>query len=243
MTGADNGRSRILSLLSTAGSPDLGTRRLCDVSAEVTGMTGAGILLMSDDVPQGSICSTDEASTLMGELQFTLGVGPCVDAYHEQRPVLEPDLARPMVPRWIAFSGQCVEAGVRAVFGFPIKVGAVRLGALNLYRDQPGPMADAQHADSLMMSDIAAQAILILQANAPPGALATELASGFGSQYVVHQATGMVAAQLEVPVVHALIRLRAYAFANDRPLVEIARDVVDRTLRFHAESSESGADT
>lgn len=236
-------RLRILGLLVGGGSPELETTRLCAVSAEATGMTGAGIMLMSDDAPRGSLCTTDSVSALIEDLQFTLGEGPCVDAHHGQRPVLEPDLAQPVVTRWLAFTGPVVEAGVRAVFGFPIRIGAVRLGALNLYCDQPGPMADEQHADSMMMSDIAAQAILVLQSNAPPGTLAAELASGFRVQYVVHQATGMVAAQNEISVGHALIRLRAYAFGNDRPLAEVAREVVARRLRFHAEGCETDPDS
>jgi hypothetical protein len=117
-------------------------------------------------------------------------------------------------------------------------VGAVRLGALDLYRDQPGPLTDDQHADALVMADVAAAAVLMLQANAPPGKLAAELEASADFQYVIHQASGMVSAQLEVSVGQALIRLRAYAFGNDRPLAEAARDVVARTLRFDTENGE-----
>jgi hypothetical protein len=62
--------------------------------------------------------------------------------------------------------------------------------------------------------------------------------AGADFHYVVHQASGMVAAQLEVSVAQALIRLRAYAFGNDRPLTEVAKDVVARRLRFDAQSGE-----
>jgi hypothetical protein len=180
------------------------------------------------------VCTTNEVSCLIERLQYTLGEGPCVDAYRQDRPVLEPDLAHPSTPRWLAFSPPAVEAGVRAVFGFPLQVGAVRLGALNLYRDWSGRLSDDQHADALVMADVAAQAVLVLQANAPPGQLAAELEAGADFHYVVHQASGMVAAQLDVSVGQALIRLRAYAFGNDRPLAEVAEDVVARKLRFDA---------
>ncbi|MHB8466107.1 MAG: GAF and ANTAR domain-containing protein, partial [Acidimicrobiales bacterium] len=162
----------------------------------------------------------------------------CVDAYDQGRPVLEPDLAQPRTPRWLAFTGPAVDAGVRAVFGFPLQVGAVRLGALNLYRDRPGPLADEQHADALVMADVAAQALLVMQANAPPGRLAAGLEAGGNFHYVVHQASGMVATQLGVSVGQALIRLRAYAFGNERPLDMVARDVVARALRFDDGSGE-----
>jgi hypothetical protein len=216
----------------------LETQRLCDVCAEVTGATGAGIMLMSGDVARGSVCTTDEVSALIEQLQYELGEGPCVDAYRQDRPVLEPDLADPRRPRWPAFTGPALDAGARAVFGFPLQVGALRLGALNLYCDVPGPMADEDHAGALLMADIAAQALLLLQADAPAGMIAAELETNANFQYVVHQASGMVAAQLDVSVGQALIRLRAHAFGNERTLTEVARDVVDRRLRFDTQSGE-----
>jgi hypothetical protein len=225
-------RARILALLGGSEAPGLETKRLCEVCAEVTGMTGAGIMLMSGDVPRGSVCTTDEVSDLIEQLQYELGEGPCVDAYNLDQPILEPDLVDPATPRWLAFAGPAIAAGVRAVFGFPLQVGAVRLGALNLYCDRSGPLTGDQHADALVMADVAAQAVLVLQANAPPGQVAAELEAGADFQYVVHQAAGMVAAQLDVSVGQALIRLRAHAFADDRPLAEVAADVVARTLRL-----------
>jgi hypothetical protein len=231
-------RLRILARLVGGGTPELETKRLCEVCADVTGTSGAGIMLMSGDVPRGSVCTTNDVSALIEQLQYALGEGPCVDAYHQDRPVLEPDLAHTSTPRWLAFTGPAIDAGVRAIFGFPLQVGAVRLGALNLYCDRPGPLTDDQHADALVMADVAAQAVLVLQANAPPGKLAAELEAGADLHYVVHQASGMVAAQLDVRVGQALIRLRAYAFGNDRPLGEVAEDVVARTLRFDVRSGE-----
>jgi hypothetical protein len=222
----------------TGGVPESETQRLCQVCAEITDVTGAGIMLMSGEVPRGSVCTTDRVSAVIEQLQYDLGEGPCVDAYHLDAPVLEPDLADPQGPRWLAFSGPALEAGARAVFGFPLHVGAVRLGAMNLYRDRPGPLGVEQHADALVMADVAAQAILGLQANAPPGALAAELEVGADFQFVVHQAAGMASVQLGGSVGQALVRLRAYAFGNGRPLTEVACDVVDRRLRFDDRSGE-----
>ena len=200
-------------------------------------------MLMSGDIARGSVCTTDAVSALIEQLQYELGEGPCVDAYNQDRPVLEPDLADPVSPRWPAFTGPAVEAGARAVFGFPLQVGAVRLGALNLYSDAPGPMTDDDHSDALLMADIAAQALLLFQAGAAEGTVGTELEANANFQYVVHQASGMVAAQLDVPVGQALLRLRAHAFGNDRALTDVARDVVERRLRFDAPSGEKDPTT
>lgn len=221
----------VLTLLSRDGV-DLATDRLCQVGAQVTAMTGTGLMLMWDDIQRGSLCSTDDVSAVIEDLQYTLGEGPCVDAYQHARPVLEPDLAEPDVARWVAFTPPAVAAGARAVFGFPLQVGAVRLGALNLYRDRPGPLTDDQHAYALVMADVAAQAMLAMQAKAPPGALAAELEAGVDLQSVVHQASGMVSVQLGIGVGEALARMRAHAFAHDRQLHDVAHDVVDRRLRF-----------
>jgi len=230
---------RILGQLLGDRTAAFGTDRLCDVCAEVTGMSGAGIMLMSGQVPRGSLCVTNDVSNLIEQLQFTLGEGPCVDAYQQDRPILEPDLADPERRRWPAFSGPALDAGVRAIFGFPLRVGAVRLGALNLYSDRPGPLLDERHADALAVADIAAQTVIDLQAEAAPGMVATRLEADADFQYVVHQASGMVAAQLDTTVGQALVRLRAHAFGNERPLPEVARDVVARRLRFTADGGTS----
>jgi hypothetical protein len=227
-------------LVADIGAGDLGAVRLGEVCRNVVGVTGAGIMLMSNDLPQGSLCATSEVSARIEDLQYTLGEGPCVDAVQGDRPVLEPDLADPARLRWAAFTGPAVEAGVGAVFGFPLRVGSIRLGALDLYRDRPGPLTDDQHADALVMADVAAQAVLVLQSGQPVGVLAAELEAGSDFHYVVHQAAGMVSAQLETSVAQALIRLRAYAFASGRILSEVADDVVDRRLRFEDRSGDDG---
>ncbi len=224
-------RLRILALL--AGEHPAGeTRRLCEVAAEVTGMSGAGIMLLNAAGPQGSLCTTNDTSALIEELQYTLGEGPCVDAHRDGTATLEADLAEPTAPRWAAFSGPAVAAGVRAVFGFPIRIGAARLGALNLYRDSPGLLSDDQYADAVVMAEVAARAILALQSEAPVDTIAAELDIDADFHPVVHQAAGMVSVQLDVAVTEALVRLRAHAFATEQSLNDVATAVVSRQLRF-----------
>jgi GAF domain-containing protein len=225
-------RLRILAELVVDGPNGLTSQRLGEVCQRVTGVTGASIMLMSGDVVRGSLCATDEVSAMVEELQYTLGEGPCVDAYRSDRPVLEPDLVDPVHMRWVAFGPPAIEEGVRAIFGFPMRVGVVRLGALNLYCDRPGTLSDDQYADALVMADVAASAILSMQAGAQPGKIAEELAVGADFQYVVHQAAGMVSEQMDETVTQALIRLRAHAFSNDRHLDDVAADVVAHRLRF-----------
>lgn len=223
-------RTRILASLA-GGADGITAVHLCEVCRGVTAMAGAGIMLMSGDLPAGSMCTTGQVSAMIEDLQYALGEGPCVDAYRLGRPVFEPDLAEPAEPRWQAFTAPALEAGVRAVFGFPMLVGTVRLGALNLWADRPGPLTDDQHGDALVMAGIAAEAVLALQAGSS-GSLAADLEDGSNFQYVVHQAAGMTSVQLDVTVAEALVRLRANAFGNQRRLGDVAADVVSRHLRL-----------
>jgi len=195
-------------------------------------VNGAGVMLMSGDIPRGSLCTTDEVSQLIEELQYTLGEGPCVDAYQQDKVVAEPDLADPVTRRWPAFTPPVLQAGVRAVFGFPLRVGTVHLGALNLYRDLPGPLTGDQHADALVVADVAARWVLEAQAGAPVDMVAEELEVSADFHFAVHNAAGIVSVQEGISVTEALIRLRAHAFSSDRLLADVAQDVIARRLRL-----------
>ena len=227
---------RILAGLA-AGAGGRSSARLCEVATDIIGVSGAGVMLMSGDLPSGSLCTTDAVSAVIEELQYTLGEGPCMDAFQHDRVVVEPDLADPRTPRWLAFTPEAVRAGARAVFGFPLRVGAVRLGALNLYRERPGPLSDDQHADALVMADVVARWVLDVQADAPPGALADELEAGGDFYFVVHNAAGVVSVQLGCSITEAMIRLRAHAFSKHRRLREVAEDGVTRKLRLGEEDT------
>jgi hypothetical protein len=213
---------RIVAALS-AGGDEWSCARLCAVCPGIVGVNGAGVMLMSGDIPRGSLSSTDDVSQLIEELQYTLGEGPCVDAYQQDGVVAEPDLAEPVGRRWPAFTPPALQAGVRAVFGFPL---------LNLYRDRPGLLNGEQHADALVLADVAARWVLDAQAGAPSGAVAKELEAGADFHFAVHNAAGMVSVQEGTSVAEALIRLRAFAFSNDRLLADVADDVVACRLRL-----------
>lgn len=206
--------------------------RLCRACVDIVSVTGAGIMLMLDGEHRGTVGTSDGVIDIVEELQFTLGEGPCIDACTSANPVAEPDLAAPAVNRWPAFSGPAVQAGVRAVFGFPLLVGDGTLGALDLYVDRSGDLAAEQMEDAVVMAGVISDALLLLQADAHPGGLADELDIGMRHRAVVHQASGMLSAQLGIDVNDALARIRAHAYTENRPVNEVARDIVDRRLRL-----------
>jgi hypothetical protein len=221
---------RIRDIVSTADAGH-GRRDLCGAGVDVLGVSGVSLMLRVDDRPT-PVCASNALAAHLGDLQHTLGEGPGVDAEETGRPVAEPDLARPRLVRWIAFGPAALEAGAGALFSFPLRLGAVRLGALTLYEPSAGSLSDGQHADALVMAGVMFNAILAMQTGAPAGILGRDLEplADYGAE--VHQASGMVSVQLEVSVGEALVRLRAHAYAAERPLTEVAAGVVRRGMRI-----------
>lgn len=205
---------------------------LCTTAVELLDLPGAGLTLMDDEAHQSSMGASGDLMRVVEELQHTHGEGPCIDAHHFGRPVLEPDLIEPETRRWVGFTPPAVDAGARAVFGFPLQVGATSIGALNLSSDRRGRLTERQHADALLLADVSTHAILAVQANAPLEALAAELEDIGGHQVVVHQATGMVAVQTGYGVKDAFARLRAHAYATDQPMSAVGAAIVARRLRL-----------
>jgi AmiR/NasT family two-component response regulator len=123
---------------------------------------------------------------------------------------------------------------VGAVFAFPLRVGAVRIGAMTLYGLDTGPLGEERLADALTMADVIAHEILVIQSGATAGLLADDLAAVGEYRAEIHQASGMVSIQVDVSVADALVRLRAHAFSTGRPLRQVAADVVARRMRLEA---------
>jgi hypothetical protein len=199
-------------------------------------VVGAGVSIMTQSGVREIVCSTDEVAELLETLQFTLGVGPCVDAARQRSPVLVSDISRPdgvSFDRWPAFMDAVSAAGVAALFSFPLCIGAIAIGALDLYRRSPGALTDDELARGLAAADTIALRLL------SPGADDRVTSSDPGPHRFaqVHQATGMIQAQLGIPTDQAFLMLRARAFASERPVVDIARDVVERRIRFSLEET------
>jgi hypothetical protein len=224
-------------LAEAAAERDAQPQRITELCVEMLGVTGAGISMVTTSGNHGVVCATDEVSAKIEDLQLTLGEGPCIDSVRDGSPVLISDLAARgdfSGERWPAFLEGAGAAGVQAVFAFPLRIGAINVGAMDLYRDEPGDLAVDELPAALMAADAAAHALL--QLDKPPDGTATG-APDFGTVYhpQVHQATGMVQVQLGVSTNEAFVRLRARAFAANRNLVDLAGDVVARRIRFSTE--------
>jgi hypothetical protein len=155
-----------------------------------------------------------------------------VDASRTGRPVLQPDLARTARRRWPAFAAGAEAAGLAAVFAFPLRVGGIRVGVLDLYRTTAGVLSEEELADALSFADAATTLLLHLQAEDAGWGLPVHSLTVLDDRAEVHQATGVVSVQAEVTLQEALLLLRARAYAEQRPVGELAFDVLNGVVDF-----------
>ncbi len=208
----------------------------CEACVVLIGVSGAQLFLTNGTGRGESRYSTNEIGSQLENARFTLGEGPCEDAVRSGMPVLVGDLdSWENHQRWPLFVPAATATGARAMFVFPLRSGAIRIGALVLHRTSPGPLSPEQVHDAYVVADIIMSLLLDeltrlhFDSELPP-------ADGIPlSRAEVHQATGMLSVQMGVSMDEALVRLRAHAFAHDKSVVEVSRDVVARRLRLSPE--------
>ena len=205
---------------------------LCETAVNRLDVSGATLTIEPGSGWPETRHATDALGATLAELQLTVGEGPCADAKRSGGPVLVPDLDAPGTQScWPLFTPLAVDVGARALFAFPLCVGAIRAGVLALHRLQAGSLEPARLSDALSFAALALR--LLLDEQADPRAGSADPADGLPlHDPQVHQATGMVSGQLDVGMEDAFARLRARAFADQRPLAELAADMVARRLRF-----------
>ena len=221
-------RERWTSIAASIASVD--GESLCFAVRELLDVSAAAITLMSGQ-HRSLLCVEANGAASLEDAQFTVGEGPTVDACGTGRVVEEPHLSSAHA-RWPVFVPMALEAGAAAVFAFPLCIGAARLGALTVYADNSGRLSPAAQADAVVMADALARRLVVIQSGTADDQLAFGLDAAVGHRAEIHQASGILAVQLGIDIVAALVRLRAHAFATDRPLLAVAVDVVDGRLRL-----------
>lgn len=210
--------------------------RLCVGVVAALPVDGAAISVTTAAAVRGLSGASDPICADLDDLQFTLGEGPCWQAVRSGRPVLVGDLTGPWGERWPMFAPAVLAANFRAIFAFPLQIGAIRLGVVGLFCTRSGFLGGEALRDALVVADVTALTIIdaeIRDSPSPVDPLPGEYLKGVGAYRAeVHQATGMAMAQLGVSAQEALVRLRAHAFAAGLTVNEVAREIVERRLRF-----------
>lgn len=240
MTG--RGYSSLLQTLTTNQTTPgpLRIDRLCEDCATVFGLVGSSIAVESGDGGLAGLSTWGVATADLESQQFVLGEGPGIAAQLSRRPELAPDL--PGDDRFPMFAAAARALGVEAAFAFPLGIGLIRVGILSMYRSTPGELDDGDYGDSMLAADIVTTLLLAEQAAEPGSGLPLAMEDPSSHRAVVHQATGMVSVQLGCGLDQALVRLRGHAFATGEPLDDVARRIVERTLRLEPDGAPREAE-
>lgn len=204
--------------------------RLCGACVQLLPVDGASVSLMTGTANRETLYASDAIVNHIETLQFSLGEGPCFEAFTTRRPVLITDLPAHPATAWPVFAAQMADQPVGAIFAFPLLHGAARVGAMDLYRARPGWLTPDELAVALQVADIVAAALI-----GPATRSGAQLDEAWlealpFNRVHVHQATGILVAEHRIPADEALALLRGYSFTAGRSVEEVAADLVGRRL-------------
>lgn len=202
----------------------------CRPFLDVLPVSGASVSTIGDLLGSETISASDELAARLDELQFDLGEGPCWDAVASGRPILEPDVRSLPRSTWPAFSDAILHADISSIFAFPLAVGPLRMGAVDLYSVAPVELDRRQTKQADAMAAVVGRHVLRQALNAV-GHDVDDTGNAF-SRRLIHQATGVVLAQLDLSADDARLVIHGYAFAASRPMKEVAQDILDGRVNF-----------
>jgi ANTAR domain len=217
---------------------------VCRTSERLLGIDGACVSLIVGGLYRGVLCASDPVLARIEAAQFSLAEGPCWEATASFRPVLIPDFAGSPAASWPVFASQTAAEPVGAFYAFPLPPVADGLGALAMYRREPGGLSAELVDAAVAFADLAAVVLLGLPVcdpdlcdldldlgRAPVSAVETSwVGSVLRDQAAVNQAEGVVMVEFRIDAAQALARLRAHAFATGRSLVGLATELTSRRL-------------
>jgi hypothetical protein len=202
----------------------------CEAFLSVLPVTGAAVSTIGEVLGSETVAASDAQSARIDELQFDLGEGPCWDAMRSAQPVLAPSIRTTGATRWPAFTHSVIQDGVSSVFAFPLTVGPVRFGAIDMYSAAPVRLSETQTRQAVAMAEIVSRHVL-RRALAAIGEGPEAGVSAY-SRRLIHQASGVVLAQIDVSADDARLVIQGHAFAAGRSMMDVAQDILAGRLRF-----------
>jgi hypothetical protein len=211
-------------------SPDVPDGDLSRPFVEVLPIGGVSVSSFGALVASETISASDHVAFRIDEIQFDLTEGPCWTALRIEAPVLECDIVENPNESWPAFNDAVRDEPVGAVFAFPIVFGPFPLGAVDVYSPSPTEIAPEQVQQGVALASALGRRILrralhTIDEDVP------EDRSPF-SRRVVHQATGVVLAQLDISPDDAYLLIQGHAFARRTSMRHIAEEILDGSVRF-----------
>jgi GAF domain-containing protein len=202
---------------------------LTDRCVEVLDVTAAGLMLVAPDGELRVMASSSAAMRLLELFELQAAEGPCLDCYRSGGPVVNQDLAT-VNGRWPRFAAEALSQGFRSVHALPMRLRGTVIGALNLFRNEPGELDPADVDAAQALADVATIAILQHQAVLAAQLVNEQLQNALNSRIVIEQAKGMVAERAGLDMEQAFASLRGHARRHNLRLVDVAADVINGTL-------------
>jgi transcriptional regulator with GAF, ATPase, and Fis domain len=203
--------------------------RLAERCVELLDCTEAGLLLADAAGMLRVMASSSERSDALDLLQSQSEEGPCFECFHRGRPVSSENL-RQDLGRWPLFAPAALERGFRSVQALPMRVHRTTVGALNLFRSEPGTIWDRDLSLGQGMADVAAVALLQERSLRESRGVVGELEGALSSRVVIEQAKGVLAERARISLDAAFVRLRGYSRQHNRRLSDVARQLIDGRL-------------
>jgi GAF domain-containing protein len=203
--------------------------RLTVFSLRLLPIAAAGILLsvQQDDLKVMS-ASTEQTRRVL-QFQTDVGEGPAVDCFRTSSEVAVAEL-RDDGRRWARFAAHAEQGGFRAVHAVPLRLRAQTIGALNLFRTQPGLLSGEDARIGQALADMATIGILHERVLSQRGALVAQLQLALTSRVIIEQAKGVLAERCQIDMSEAFGLLRRYARNNNLRLTVVATRVVEGTI-------------
>jgi hypothetical protein len=177
--------------------------------------------------------SSNEEVRLLELFELQNEDGPCLECFVSGRAVEAGDLLEAERDRWPGFGRAATASGFRSVVALPLRLREETIGALNLFRIEPGALESQDRSLAQAMADVATIGILQERGSQRREVLARQLQEALSSRIVIEQAKGVIAERQGVHVDAAFELLRAWARSHGEPLSEVARLVVAHQLNLH----------
>jgi len=194
-------------------------------SVALLSASAAGVMLAD---PRGALrvaASSNEAAGMLELFQIQNDQGPCLDCFRTGQPVSAADLAG-RGQRWPRFAAVAAQSGFQAVEALPMRLREQVIGALNLFRSEPGPLEPAELRVGQALADVATIGLLHERNVRRSDTLAEQLQGALNSRVVIEQAKGKLAERLGTDMDHAFALLRDYARNSNQRLTDVARNFV-----------------
>jgi transcriptional regulator with GAF, ATPase, and Fis domain len=203
---------------------------LSEQCVELLGVDAVGLLITDQQDSLQLVAASSEQTRLLELFQLQNDEGPCLDCFRSGRPVHCPDLSDTAATgSWPRFAQQAHLAGFGAVSALPMRLREQVIGAMNLFRTQPGELGGGTAALAQALADIATIGLLQERAIREGQVLAEQLQYALNSRVIIEQAKGMLGERHDLSIEEAFGLLRRHARNQQQNLTELARAVVSRT--------------